>query len=109
VRAGKLRHRITLQDRDTTRDSHGGYVKTWTDVATGIPAEAEPLRGREYAALQAAQSDVSIRFRIRYRSDVTATMRVLWEGKAFEIVGPPIDVAGLHRELWLMCQGDPDA
>jgi SPP1 family predicted phage head-tail adaptor len=105
VRAGKLRHRISVQRLDpAVRDA-----RSWIDLAVGIPASAEPIAGREFVALQAAQSLVSIRFRIRYRADITADMRVVWEGKAYELVGPPIDTAGLHRELQLMCQGDPDA
>lgn len=109
MRAGRLRHRITVQQQATGRDGHGGKTGPWTDFMADIPAAVEPIRGREFAALQAAQSDVSIRFRIRFTPGITAAMRVVWEGKAYEIVGPPIDLAGLHRELELMCQGDPDA
>lgn len=105
MRAGTLRHRIAIQERSTARDSRGGQSQTWTPVVTDLPAAAEPLRGREFAALQAAQADLSIRFRIRYRAGITPAMRVVWEGRNYGIV-EVIDVGGRHRELELMCRGD---
>ena len=53
-------------------------------------------------ASQQAQSEVTQRIRIRYRPDVTADMRVIHNGKVFNIVAPLPDNRG--RELVLMCR-----
>ena len=50
-----------------------------------------------------------MRFRIRYRADVTGAMRVVWRGEPHDIVGPPINVEGRREYLELMTvQGTRD-
>jgi len=96
-----LDQRITLQQRVAGRDALGQATSVWADVAT-VWARAEPLRGREYLAAEQAQSEVSVRFRIRWREGVTSGMRVLWRGQPHDIDGA-IDVNGAKSELQLMC------
>ena len=99
IQAGKLRHTITIQQR-TGRDSTGALAE-WTDFATNVRASAEPLQGREYMAASGEQSAVTTRFRMRYIPGVTPDMRVVCEGRIFNII-TPIDPNLLHRELLLM-------
>ena len=101
MRAGMLRHRVTLQRFQQGQDAYGGPVETWEDVAT-VWASLEAMSGREFFASQQAQSEVTQRIRIRYRADVTADMRVIHNGKVFNIVAPLPDNRG--RELVLMCR-----
>lgn len=100
MRAGSLRHRVTLQRFRCGRDAYGGPVEDWSDVAT-VWASLEAVNGREFFAGQQAQSEVTRRIRIRYRPDVTADMRVIHQGTVFNIVAPLPDNRG--RELVLMC------
>ena len=99
--AGALDQRITLQQRSTSVDALGQGVETWIDVAT-VWASAQPLRGREFFAAGAMQSEASVRFRIRYRAGVTGAMRVLWRSVAHALVAEPIDVDGGRHTLELM-------
>ena len=46
MRAGRLRHRLTVQTRTDTRDSTGAVTSTWTDART-VWAAIDPLRGEE--------------------------------------------------------------
>lgn len=62
----------------------------------------EPLRGRELFAAQEHSSETEVRIRIRYRDDVTDRMRVVHDGKYYEIQSV-IDPELRHRELELMC------
>ena len=101
MRAGMLRHSVTLQRFQQGQDAYGGPVETWEDVAT-VWASLEAMSGREFFASQQAQSEVTQRIRIRYRADVTADMRVIHNGKVFNIVAPLPDNRG--RELVLMCR-----
>lgn len=103
MQAGRLRHPLVIQQKSVTRDDHGGEVVTWTTFAS-VWGECRPLRGREFAALRAAQAEISTRFVIRYVAGVTPAMRVQNGSDVHDIL-EVIDVNGRHKELELMCRG----
>ena len=102
ISSGRLRHRIIIQSQSTTKDTHGQAVTTWTDVAT-VWAAVEPIRGREFFAAAQINSEVTTRIRIRWRSGVTAAMRVSFDSRIYDIqaVIVPTEV---HDEMQLMCK-----
>jgi SPP1 family predicted phage head-tail adaptor len=104
MRAGDLRHSILLKRRVATRDEKGNETVTYLPLAKRTAAKVEPIRGREYEALQQAQSEVDLRCTTHYRTDVQVDWRFEWRGTDYEIVGPPIDVNG--QKVWteLMCR-----
>lgn len=76
--AGRLRHRITIQQPRQQQDLTTGAIRTvWTDVATDVAAEIAPLSVREFIASSQMQSQITARITIRYRSGLTAQMRIL--------------------------------
>lgn len=92
IAAGRLRHRITIQDKVTTRDeTTGAVIETWEIVSglESVPAEVGPLSTREFIAAQSMQSEVRARIRIRYRDGLRATMRAIHRGQAYEFAGTP--------------------
>lgn len=104
VRAGVLRHRVTIQTPETGQDDWGQPVEGWTDVLTDLPAEVRDIRGREFwQQQQAPGGDVNTRVRIRYRDDLTRQMRVLHLGRVLAIEAI-IDPDGRMAELHLMCR-----
>ena len=102
INAGDLRERITLQSPPTGRDSLGQRSGAWVDEST-VWAAAWSLSSRELLAAGQIQSEVTVRFRIRYRAGVLPSWRVLWRGVPHAIVGDPIDVQGRQVVLDLMC------
>lgn len=104
MQAGRLSERITIQAKSVSRDAYGAQTVTWTTHATAW-AQAEPLAGREYVAVRAAQADLSIRFRLRYVAGVTPAMRVSWNGATYDIVAA-INVDARNTELELLCRGE---
>lgn len=102
MRAGELRHRVTIQQKTFSRDSYGGETITWTDVAT-VWAAVEPISGREYFTAQQTQAEVTTRIRIRHRAGITPVMRVLWGTRLYDIISV-IEVKERNREIHLMCQ-----
>lgn len=87
MQAGRLRHRVTIQNRVETQDpTTGAIAVSWADVAT-VWAAVEPLSAREFIAAQAAQSQVSARITIRYRAGVTAAMRIVHGATLYNIEG----------------------
>jgi len=102
MKAGKLRHRITIQQPVEVRDSYGGVTVTWGTFAT-VNASVEPLRGQELWAAAAQQARVNTRIRIRYLASVSPKMRVLF-GTRIYLIDAVIDPEERHVEMQLMCQ-----
>ncbi len=102
MRAGELRHRVTIQRLVTGQDDYGQPLDAWQDVAT-VWAKVEDLTGREYfQAQQVPTVQVSSRVTIRWRSDVKPEMRVLASNRLLDIKAA-LDPDGKRRELQLMC------
>lgn len=88
MRAGKLRHRITFQSPGTTQDPvTGEMVQGWATVWDKVPASVEPLSVKDFIASSAAQSALSARIMIRYRTGVLPSMRILHRGNVYNIQG----------------------
>lgn len=82
--SGKLDRRLRIERDTTSRDASGGLVHAWTELAT-VWGQALPLKGREF--IEAAQfvAGAEIRFRIRWRADVTEAMRIVHDGISYDI------------------------
>jgi SPP1 family predicted phage head-tail adaptor len=107
MRAGGLRHRVTIQHFTSYRDAGGQPIKTWRDTAT-VWAQVTGINGRELVAAGAKMAEVSFRIWIRYRADVTSASRIIWQqkghkAKAFSIVTAIPDAAFTRLEL--LCKG----
>jgi SPP1 family predicted phage head-tail adaptor len=72
MRAGKLNRRITIQQPGPTRD------EVWADILY--------LNGRQYATSNAEASSATVSIRVRYRTDLNATMRVVYGATIFDIL-----------------------
>jgi len=101
VRAGDLRHRITIQQEQETLDQYNTPTTAWQDVAT-VWAAIEPLRGREYLEAKNTTPELTVRIRIRYLPGVMSAMRVLYGSRIFNIKSV-IDLDERHKETHLMC------
>ena len=67
INAGELRHRVTLQERDSTPDAHGDFLDNWTQFAE-LWAKVEPIRGNERFDAAKYRSEVTHRVTIRLSS-----------------------------------------
>lgn len=104
MRPGELRLRVTIQRQTVTgKDTLNNDIVKWTDVAT-VWAQVIDLSGREFFASQQANAEITTRVRIRFRTGITASMRVVYGSRTLELVSPPIDPDGHGRELYLMCK-----
>ena len=102
MRAGTLRHRVTLQTNAPIRQTDGSMEDSWADVVT-VWGSVEPLTGRERFRADQLESEVDVRIRIRYRSGVSAQMRVKF-GSRYYLIEAPIDPLERHREIELLCR-----
>lgn len=93
MRAGLLRHRITIQQPDFISDSHGGQIPRpapvgngtgWKDVAT-VSAQVSPMRGNESFVHRQLQDSITHKIVIRYHSGVLAKQRIKFGSRVFNI------------------------
>jgi len=84
MRSGSLRHSIDIESGKATSDGMGGETIVFTAISdgSGIRASIWPLRSTE--RLEAAKLELQIthRIRIRYRTGVTAAMRIKFNDPA---------------------------
>jgi SPP1 family predicted phage head-tail adaptor len=81
---GMRRVRGQLQSPPNTQDAQGQPSGSWTTVAT-IYADVRHLNGLEAIRAGADTSIVQTSVRIRYRTNVTAAMRLAFGSKTHEI------------------------
>lgn len=84
MRAGQLKHRITLLTYTATgRDGMGQPIKGWTE-APPIWADVRFISGREFVRADKETSEATASIRIRTRP-VTTAMRVRYKGVLYDI------------------------
>jgi SPP1 family predicted phage head-tail adaptor len=105
---GALRDVVTIQQAGAMQDEIGESVPAWTAIAV-VRASVRDLIGRELIAAQAVQSLVTTKITIRFRTDVTAAMRIVRGTEVFQIESV-LNPSGRANWLELMCiKGAPNA
>lgn len=75
--SGVLRELYAIESPTDTRNAAGEGVKTWAEVAR-VMGSYDAISFSESQRMAAIGGSTSATVRIRYRSDVTATMRLRW-------------------------------
>jgi SPP1 family predicted phage head-tail adaptor len=103
----RLNRKVLLQQLVGTQDEAGQPVTTWENlIATGdgkVWANIKHLSGVETIKSEAPTSVVKVSIRIRYRTDVTAAIRVVHGSTTYEIKAVMPDEAG-RQHLDLACE-----
>lgn len=87
MRAGQLRNPIEIHARSVTADGLGGQSETWAKIANGDDwAQIHGLRGQERIEALRVDQRLDAIIRMRYRSDVNETMRIVHGKQVYEIV-----------------------
>jgi SPP1 family predicted phage head-tail adaptor len=85
MRAGRLKHRITIEEPSEAQSSTGAVTYTWATF-TSRWARQEPLAGREkQESSEAFFGEADYRFTLRYTAGITKAMRVAWDSRLFDI------------------------
>jgi SPP1 family predicted phage head-tail adaptor len=93
MRSGLMDRRLALKRRALgTQDAVGAYPDAaWTTYAT-VWARKIEVGAREFFVAQAKDAESTVRFEIRYRTDVVATDRVVCDGRDYELIAPPSEI-----------------
>lgn len=101
MRAGSLDTRISIQRRVATQDTAGEPALAWETVAERW-ASLERTPGREIWNSAQRAGRVPTVFRLRYLAGVTPDMRVVAQGRVFDIKSV-VRPSGRAAELSLVC------
>ena len=102
MRSGDLNRRISFE-RPLADDSFDGagsgawepVVTVWANVQDALPSRGERLADGINISSRPA------RIRIRFRTDITADMRIIYGDRVMQIVGPPAEL-GRREGLEMM-------
>lgn len=90
----RLKHRLSLQQEVLTADDAGGFVRGWQEIAqlwadlqpiTGGGSKLNTSSGKEVFMAGQVQAQISHRITLRWREGVSPSMRLVFEGRAFNI------------------------
>ena len=84
IRAGTLRHKITIQSQTSSTDSYGEPSDTWAS-GNSVWASIEPLSGTEKDVGEGLVGIVDTKIIIRYDSSATPKKRLLFGSRVFGI------------------------
>lgn len=101
MRAGRLRHKILVQERSGAKDLLGGASDSWSTIAT-LWASVEPMNVKDYLSSDAQIADLHGKIVIRYNPLIKPDQRILFNGRVLEIQGQPINLGERNREMHIM-------
>lgn len=85
MQAGKLRHRVNIQEPTEVVGAIGGITHTYETVAQRW-ASVEPLTGRELWQAQSMNTRTTTRIRLRYYADLTPQHRIVHGDVTYELL-----------------------
>lgn len=109
MQAGKMRHRITIQEKDdSTAQNIMGYEDVvWSDRFTTW-ANVEPLKPREIVTPDGELAQIDTRITMRARWDIRPKMQAVWvDGGGYTHT---YDIHGVqrpgerNRDMYLICR-----
>lgn len=109
MQAGRLDRMISIEYKHVEPEAaYGTDVVTWQRLETCAAEVQDALPSRAEAVQQGlAVARNQTRIRIRWRSDIDSSMRIIVHGDTdvvYQIVGGPAEVGGRKRMLELVCE-----
>jgi SPP1 family predicted phage head-tail adaptor len=82
--AGRLRHRVTIEQLTAAQNTFGEEEPRWQSVTTRW-ASIAPLSGRELFTAQQVYAEATHGVRLRYLAGLTPKMRLVYRDRVFNI------------------------
>ena len=103
VRAGRLRHIVSVHSRSQSVNSYGEPSNTFSEVTNGrVWASIEPVRSNESVGVSRDEI-ITHKVIMRYLSSVDSTHRVIFGSRVFDIVSV-INPDEKNERLELLCK-----
>jgi len=102
MRAGKLRHRVQIQQRNSERDEFGQALDTWITLDI-VSANIVGLSGREFLSRSGEAADATHRIEMRAWAGLSPSHRIVFGTRIFDVqYVSDIDQRGI--EMHLICK-----
>lgn len=101
IAIGELNQKIAIEKPPTTVDSLNQKTGEWA-VVCSVFAKVLPVRGREFFDASQVQSESTYKFTIRYRADVKAGQRIVWNDARYDIISEPMLLDGLKNWMEIL-------
>ena len=85
INIGKLDRRITIEQKTEGLSSTGAVLDSSWGTLDTVWAKVIQKSGRELLVSDQVNAQADVVFRIRYRSDVTEKMRILYNSEYYDI------------------------
>lgn len=102
--AGDLSHKLRIEQKTETQSSSGAVGVTWALLAT-VWGDLQPLTGKEFIAAEQMTSKIEAKAYIRYRTDVTANMRIVFKSVNYNIEAVLPDPRFAERLMLMLSSG----
>lgn len=103
MRAGLLRHWLTLQNPTTVPDGRGGFTPTWAALSPSpVKGSIESIPGSQRAIAGTVLAGTTHVVTMRYHSEVTTKTRILFGTRVFAVTGLA-NIDERSRELRVEC------
>ena len=104
MRAGRLRHLVSVQSRTGSQNAYGEVTNAFAEVGDGeVWASIEPLSDSEGKLVDGRDEILTHRIVMRYLSSISATHQVVYGSRTFQIVSV-INKGERDKELHLLCK-----
>lgn len=98
-----MNQKITFLVPPTGYDDYGEPNTTWTTFRANVWASKDQLIGREFFEANSTQSEVEVKFNMRYFPGVTNKMRIQHGAEVYQILSA-VNVGTRNRELLCYCK-----
>jgi SPP1 family predicted phage head-tail adaptor len=98
MRAGRLRHKITIERRPTDYNSLGHEQAPWRVVVKNHPCTVAELTGRELERARQMVAEVTVRITTR-RSPATEEDRIRFGKRIFQVLSVTVNEIGTEQTI----------
>lgn len=103
MRAGQLRHLVSVQRTTESRSASGAVTNSWATLYSNVHARVNELSGLELIRAQRFDADVLYEVSMRYVADLRPKDRVIYGNDTLEIAAA-INPDATRRETKLYCR-----
>lgn len=106
IRSAELNKRVTIQQCAKIENDRGVILYTYPDDKQihNVCASIESFGAFIKNGVAEKVAELQFRITIRYREGLTLHDRILYQGRVFEQILPPVDINEQHRFLQLTCK-----
>lgn len=106
IRSAELNKRVTIQRHVKIEDDRGVNLHAYPDdkAITDVCASIESFGAYIRNGVADKVAEVQFRITIRFREGLTLRDRIIYQGRVFEQILPPVDVNEQHQFLQLTCK-----